>query len=136
MSGCICTGAVCTCGAEGVVRDGRGVRVAQTMMDSEPSARADVADRAAQSRYDNVRGLTAGGMPAENYCAMLDAEAEKDPVATAKRAAIADASRDAYEQRVTDAWRGSERPMVRDASDATGQISYEARIRDAWKGGG
>ncbi|WAP69312.1 hypothetical protein [Jiella pelagia] len=154
---CICTGPVCSCGAHGVVKDGAGVRVTSAMMDNATGG-ISIADRAASSKYDNVRGLVASGMPAEIYYATLDAGAEaarhvRSDLTKDREAALATGDRGAsqalYEKRISDAWKqpesrkasdeaidGAFAHLRRDAAPTTGgngQDAYEKRIADAWR---
>ena len=124
---CSCPGAVCVCGAEGVVKDGASVRTSAMMMDSATGAPISITDRAASSKYDNVRGISVGGTDAATYYATLDAadEAPKAQRALARR----DAAQESYEASLGDAWKGASSSKTRMADSVTvGAKAVEDRV--------
>lgn len=51
---CSCPGAVCTCGVDGVVKDGHGVRRSMLSMDGHPRVTMSDADRAYYQMKDDL----------------------------------------------------------------------------------
>lgn len=156
---CDCIGR-CICGAvdeRGVVRDGHAVRIGSIMFQdgkpAAPSSRRALAmmtdteirtmqdsvktmtasDAAKLPIYDNVRGSTYGGQPAERYFAIADG-ARPDPVNDAQIDRMA--HQVLYERRVGNAWRGADDAApVRVQHQDNGQAAYEKRLADAWRAG-
>ena len=91
-----CSGSYCLCSGRAILKDGHSVRL--LMRDSasgSSSVKMTFSDTARASKYDNVRGVTVGGMPAAEDFAALDAA----PDSAARR----EAYQDHYEQRIRDA---------------------------------
>ena len=92
----MCPGSYCTCSGRAILKDGHVARL--IMRDSASGSspvRLTFADTAKSTKYDNVRDVIIGGMPAAEYFAALDAA----PDHTARR----EAYQDHYEQRIRDA---------------------------------
>jgi hypothetical protein len=126
MTKCTCPGAFCSCSGTAVLKDGQRIHVSAMMRDSAPEN--PVGGR--QSINDaQFQGVFVGGMPAGQYLSILDASTSRD--AAARR----DAYQDAYEDRISDAWRsGSQQPAAGfQIADSNGQAAYEQRVRDAWR---
>ena len=82
---CKCPGAICTCGVEGTVKDGRGVRVDGLMMDGAPGGKTE------EVWSDEV--FKAAGVPVKDgYGPIMDnvpALADADPEAMTEEEAAA-----------------------------------------------
>ncbi|MBO0903806.1 hypothetical protein [Jiella sonneratiae] len=126
---CTCTGPVCSCGAEGVVKDGASVRVNGLTMDSA---------RCPDSGQADYERRIADGWKASDaaYQAMLDRDRnawQGDTATTDKPVAdrIKEKTDDAYAQAFADAKAAGQEDAV-----ARSHASYEAwkvRMSNAWR---
>ena len=126
---CTCTGAVCTCGALGIVKDGSGVRVSGLMMDS-----AGGADNG-QASYE--QRIADGWKRTEEARSQMIADmsvAYRGDTGTS-RVSVADSIKDAADHAYAQAFADAKAAGMDDDA-ARNEASYQAmcsRTSNAWK---
>lgn len=135
MTGFVCDGSCrsgrCKCGVPGVLSDGEWVHVPLLLRDGAPAPNTErkplammtdaetrtmrdsvktmtVEDASKLPIYDNVRGARWSGMPAEEYFALTDGAkpVPNQSFENIDRLAHKQVAQDAYERRISNAWRG------------------------------
>ncbi len=125
---CTCTGAVCTCGALGVVKDGSSVRVSGLMMDS--------AGGAADNGQDSYERRISDGWKASDaaYQTMKDRD-RNEWKGAAPQTKVADSIKDAADHAYAQAFADAKAAGMDDDA-ARNEASYQAmcsRTSNAWK---
>ena len=124
---CVCTGPVCSCGAEGIVKDGASVRTSAMMMDS-----AGGADNG-QASYE--RRISDGWKASDAaYQTMKDRDSNEWKGA-APQTKVADSIKDAADHAYAQAFADAKAAGMDDDA-ARNEASYQAmcsRTSNAWK---
>ncbi|MEF2551317.1 hypothetical protein VQ042_08055 [Aurantimonas sp. A2-1-M11] len=124
---CVCTGPVCSCGAEGIVKDGSSVRTSAMMMDS-----ASGADNG-QANYE--QRISDGWKVSDTaYQTMKDRD-RNEWKGTAQQTNVADSVKDAADHAYAQAFADAKAAGMDDDA-AKSEASYQAmcsRTSNAWK---
>lgn len=124
---CVCTGPVCSCGAEGIVKDGASVRTSAMMMDS-----AGGADNG-QASYE--RRISDGWKASDAaYQTMKDRD-RNEWKGAAPQTTVADSIKDAADHAYAQAFADAKAAGMDDDA-ARNEASYQAmcsRTSNAWK---